>query len=329
MLLLATGLLVSVPRAYAWDADAGVIPSFTDLATVTTTGGASSAAATAVRIASVAFLGASLAVFLDVAGSDAKQTLGVAVGVGLLATLGLVGISLTGRASSWGATTEIVAIAAAAGALLVAPAVPNGVAVLFLLVGAELAAIGTVRDQQILVYLAPAALCTSWVVFAGNLTESSPSWFTVPAGLTVLVTIELARRQRRSRSLEPTTKLLSFIEVAGMVLLVVTPLVQIVQLGPIHVIESILLGLALAVWGALTQVRRRLLAGVVTTALAVGLLIVISAVDVAQRVSGPLLWLVIAGAGLAVVLVAGFLEGGRRHSEGWRSRLDERVAGWE
>ena len=34
MLLLATGLLVSVPRAYAWDADAGVIPSFTDLATV-------------------------------------------------------------------------------------------------------------------------------------------------------------------------------------------------------------------------------------------------------------------------------------------------------
>jgi serine/threonine-protein kinase ATR len=45
MLLLATGLLVSVPRAYAWDADAGVIPSFTDLATVTTTGGASSAAA--------------------------------------------------------------------------------------------------------------------------------------------------------------------------------------------------------------------------------------------------------------------------------------------
>jgi hypothetical protein len=291
--------------------------------------GASSAAATAERIASVAFLGASLAVFLDVAGSDAKQTLGVAVGVGLLATLGLVGISLTGRASRWGATTEIVAIAAAAGALLVAPAVPNGVAVLFLLVGAELAAIGTVRDQQFLVYLAPAALCTSWVVFASSFTESSPSWFTVPAGLTVLVTIELARRQRRSRSLEPTTKLLSFIEVAGMVLLVVTPLVQIVQLGPIHVIESILLGLALAVWGALTQVRRRLLAGVVTTALAVGLLIVISAVDVAQRVSGPLLWLVIAGAGLAVVLVAGFLEGGRRHSEGWCSRLDERVAGWE
>ena len=311
-------------------ADAGQTGETTQAAVSAAAPGASSAAATAVRIASVVFLGASLAVFLDVAGSDAKQILAVAVGVGLLATLGLVGISLTGRASRWGATIEIVAIAAAAGALLVAPAVgSNGIAVLFLLVGAELAAIGTVRDQQFLVYFAPAALCTSWVVFASSFTESSPSWFTVPAGLTVLVTVELARRQRRSRSLEPTTKLLSFIEAAGMVLLVVTPLVQIVQLGPIHVIESLLLGLALAVWGALTQVRRRLLAGIVTTALAVGLLIVISAVDIAQRVSGPLLWLVIAAAGVFVVLVAGFLESRRSHSEGWRSRLDERVAGWE
>ena len=43
--LLAIGLLASAPRAHAWDADASVIPSFTDVATVTTTGGASSAAA--------------------------------------------------------------------------------------------------------------------------------------------------------------------------------------------------------------------------------------------------------------------------------------------
>jgi hypothetical protein len=280
-------------------------------------------------VAAVFGVGAA-AVLLDAVGAGAVELLAASVVVGLVGTAGVVAVAIAERGRGWNPPLEGVALAGLAGAAVAGTQVGRrGVALFLLLLGTELLAGGTVRRRPMLLYFAPVTLCASWLLVASDVFDHGPTWFTVPAGATVLATVELARRQRRSAGLAPSNRPLVLAEVVGMVLLVVTPLVQIVQLGLVHVVGSVALGAALVVWGVLTRVRRRLVAGVVTTCTALGLLVVVPMVDIARRASGPLVWLFVAGAGLVAIMVAAVFE---RRGEGTadrQHRVRAAVEGWE
>jgi len=282
------------------------------------------------RVVSVVMGLGAVAVLLDAVGADADQLLAVSVTVGLLGTAGMVAISLFERGRSWLLSVEGVAVAGLAGAAVAGPAVGSrGVALLLLLLGTELLAVGAVRDLPPLLFLSPVALCASWLVLVSEVVDRGPSWFTVPVGATVLATVELARRQRRRRGLPASARPLVVVEVLGTALLVVAPLVEVVRTGPLHVVTAVALGVALGLWGTLTRVRRRLVAGAATVVVAVLLLVVVPMVDLARRAGGPVVWLLVAGAGLVAIGVAAAVERRRRDAARGSGRLADAVRGWE
>ncbi|MFM7062857.1 MAG: hypothetical protein ACKO04_05105, partial [Actinomycetes bacterium] len=271
-----------------------------------------------------------VAVLVDAVGADAAQLLAASVMAGLLGTGAMVVISLLERGRGWRLSAEGIALAGLVGTAAAGPSLGSrGAALFLLLLGTELLAVGAVRDLPPLLFLSPVALCAGWLVLVGELVERGPSWFTVPVGATVLVTVELARRERRRHGRASSGRLLEVVELLGMALVVVAPLVEIVRTGPLSVVAAVLLGLALGVWGTLTRVRRRVVGGVATVVLAALLLVVVPMVDLARRAGGPVVWLLVAGAGLLAIGVAAVVERRRRSAERGTGRLADAVRGWE
>ena len=146
-----------------------------------------------------------------------------------------------------------------------------------LLTGAELAAFGVTRRQSALLLASPWALCAAWLVVARSSIDDGAVWFTVPVGLTVLVTVALARRQRRDEGHEPGSRLLSALEFLGVALMVVTPITEAIVTNLAHVAVSLAIGVGLAAWGVVTRVRHRLAAGAVVVV--ISLLVLVAGAD--------------------------------------------------
>ena len=85
----------------------------------------------------------------------------------------------------------------------------------------------------------------------------------------------------------------------------------------------------MAAWGTVTKVRRRVVAGVVVVLAALVLLVGVPLVRMLPGWRGAGLWVLIAGAGLAALLVATLLEQGRSVVRRVLVGFGSATKGWE
>jgi hypothetical protein len=112
-------------------------------------------------------------------------------------------------------------------------------------------------------------------------------------------------------------------------LIVGASLVQAVTQSLLYALIAAGLGLAIAGWGALTRVRRRLFSGMTVVVAALLLLIVVPLVPLVSHWGGLTVWLVLAGAGLAAIVAAALLDTTRSAIQRRITRLTELTHDWE
>jgi hypothetical protein len=282
------------------------------------------------RVAAVAAAWFAAAMAAEALGADRAQLVVAAAAIALGATLAVVTLSVAQRANSWVPPLEVTAAAGTLIAwLLVDRDRPTLVATGLLLTGTELAAFGVTRRQSALLLASPWALCGAWLVVARSSIDDGAVWITVPVGLTVLVTVALARRQRHDDGHEPGSRLLSTLEFIGVALMVVTPITEAITTNLAHVAVSLTIGVGIAAWGVLTRVRHRLAAGAVVIAISLLVLVLVPMVDLTRRITGSGIWLALAAVGLAAIVIAALLERSRRVARRAVQQLRDVTNGWE
>ena len=151
----------------------------------------------------------------------------------------------------------------------------------------------------------------------------------MPLGAALLAVAVLLRSARRAGHRPVATPDVISLEVTGMGLIVGASLVQSVIESTLYALIGVGLGLAIAVWGALTRVRRRLFGGIIAVAASVLLLIIVPLMPLASQVGGMTIWLVLAGAGLAAIVAAALLDTTRSAIHQRITRLAELTRDWE
>jgi hypothetical protein len=251
---------------------------------------------------------------------------------------GLVG--LTAGLAVWAAEPDsawlrpaalFTALATLAGAWLAITLLPDRgpLEVTVTILGTECAAAGlTLRRVEPLYFSSP-LLCGAWLLFAGQSLSGSPEWLTVPIGVTALITVELARWDRRVHGSAGTSSELVAIEYPGMLFVVGAALVQTISGSDAYGLLAVALAAGLAAWGVETRVRRRVefAAGVIGTALV--LMLAVPVVRVIPEVHGMTLWGLVAGIGVLLLVAAATLEQTRNGVQTAVRRLGELTVGWE
>lgn len=196
-------------------------------------------------------------------------------------------------------------------------------------VGAQCVLLGVTGRVSGAVVVSPLPIGAAWLVYASGVLAGNPQWFTVPTGLTLLSVVALERAARHRDGRPAAAPEIVMLDVLGMVFVVGASLVQTVTTSVAYGALAVALGAALAVWGALTQVRRRVVVGAGTIALALLLMVVPPLVELVPAFTGPALWVAMATIGLAIILAAAFLERGRATARTLAGRLRELTDGWE
>jgi hypothetical protein len=252
--------------------------------------------------------------------------------VAVVAMVGGLALHLTERALVWRRPALLLAASATTVALGVAVAeLPDRplLVTALLVAGVELLALGLVTRRVGWLIASTGTLLSAWLVFASQALTGDPQWSNVPVGLAVLVIVGLVRWDRRRSELDPAVPSIVGLDLVGMALVVSSALVQTVSDSPWFGLLAVALGLGLVVFGVLTRVRRRLFFGASTVALALLLLVVPPLVGLVPEIRGWVPWALLAGVGMIALLVAAFLEQGRRFVRRTVQRFSELTEGWE
>ena len=192
----------------------------------------------------------------------------------------------------------------------------------------ELLALGAITDRPAVVVAAPVSACAAWLLYARDALSGNANWFTVPIGVTLLVTVGLVRWVRRGRGRPVAGVDIVVLELIGMSFVVSSALARTLAGHLWNALLAVGLGVLLAAWGLVTKVRRRAGFGAGAVVLAVLLLIGVPLVDAAPW-RGPGLWVSVTAVGLLATVVATMLERGRSRLEQVVRRLDDMTDGWE
>ncbi|HET8595243.1 MAG TPA: hypothetical protein VFM07_08350 [Intrasporangium sp.] len=257
------------------------------------------------------------------AASFATSAVGAGTAVALLA-------ASSSAWAEWRRPLLVLGVPATAWALVAGATAGHGaLAVPLAVASLQAAATGVVWRRPGLQMLSPAFACAAWLAFAFEALDPRPEWVTAPAGFAALVAVALWRRDRALRGQAMIAPEVVVLELAGIALIVGPSLASAVTVGPGHAVAALVLGLAVAGWGVVTEVRRRVAAGVATVLLAVLLLVAVPLVDLLPQWQGAALWVLIAGVGLVAVLAAAFVERGKVMARKGLAQLAEATAGWE
>ncbi len=167
------------------------------------------------------------------------------------------------------------------------------------------------------------------MLFASEALAGEAQWFTVPIGIALLAVVGIARAARRHEPEPLMPPALLGLEYLGMALVVGDGLVESITRSPSRGLFALAFGVGLAVWGALTRVRRRAAFGAGAAVLGVALMVGGPIARLAPRVKGPALWVVLAAAGVVLIAIATGLERGRAKVATAIRRLDILMEGWE
>lgn len=195
--------------------------------------------------------------------------------------------------------------------------------------GAESAAAGMLLRRPVVFGASPIFLCAAWLVFATAIFTGEPMWFTVPVGIAALVVIETVRWDHRLRHEAVKTPELVAFELLAIAIVVGAAPFQIVTGHLWAGLTGAALGVAIAIWGIETHVRRRVWAGVVATAGCLLMLALVPLVKQLPNVEQATLWVLLGGLGALVVIVATAIERGRPKLRTAMHHLHELMDGWE
>ena len=193
----------------------------------------------------------------------------------------------------------------------------------------QAAAVGSALRVVWVQMLAPVLACSSWLTFAAEALTGNAQWITVPIGLAILVIVGLWRRDRAARGTPVASTEIVVVESVGIAFLVGASFIQAVTISIAYAVLAMALGLAIAGWGLVTRVRRRLLAGVLVILAGAVLLVAVPLVQLLPSWGGAGLWILIAGIGILAVLVATFLEQGRTAIRAGLGRFSDETKDWE
>ena len=217
------------------------------------------------RIATVLLAAAAAVAFLHGVAAEAREVTAVGVALAVAATIGVAVVAGTGRGSDWrpallvGASLSV--SAAVASALTELPDRTLLVGALVVL-AAQCVVIGRVVGVTVLLVSGPPLLSLSWVLYASESLSGNPQWYLVPVGLALIVMAALLRWTRRQAHKDMATKDVVALELAGVGFIAGAALVQTVTDSLGYAVLAVAEGVVIALWGAVTKVRRRLAAGV-------------------------------------------------------------------
>ena len=279
----------------------------------------------------VAAIAAALALATGGSAGLYAQTWG-ATAAGLV-TCGIVLAPWTRRAApDWVRPAVIVAVASTAAALAGgALALPDRTLLVpaCALTAVLIVALAIALDRRGLAAATPVPLCAAWLAYASEALTGQPQWYTVPAGAAILAVAGLLRSSRRADGRPVATPDVVALEITGMAMVMAASLVQGFTRGPIYDLIGAGLALALAIWGAGTRVRRRLLGGAVAFCLSLLLLIAVPLVAALPQWSGVAGWLTLAGAGVLAIGAAALLDVTRAAVRRGTRRLADLTKDWE
>jgi hypothetical protein len=191
------------------------------------------------------------------------------------------------------------------------------------------ASTGVVLDSLLVQAAAPLLAVLAWIVFASDALGGNPQWYTMPLGFSLLVVAEVTRAHRRLHGQPVHTPTDTVLEGLGVAFLVGASFVQALTTSLAYAAVAVLLGVAVAAWGVLTRVRRRLLAGVVVVLVALAVLILVPLVGLLPAWRGAGLWVAVAVTGVVALLIAASLERGRAAAHAAVIGLHTLTDGWE
>ncbi|MBI1377813.1 MAG: hypothetical protein GC157_10075 [Frankiales bacterium] len=282
------------------------------------------------RYGTAALLGLALAEGVVVAGATpAQQVIALAV-VTAVASVGV--LVRDARLAPWRPVLVTAGGASAAAGVLVAfAALPDSAlfATAWLVAAAYLLVTGTALHAVVLQAFAPVTACVAWLSWAAGALDGNPQWFAVPSALALFASLGLVRRDRRSRGLPASNAAMVLMETIGVVVLVGPSFVQTFTDSIAYAVLAAGLGVAVVVWGVLTQVRRRLLGGSAVVLLALLLLVAVPLARLLPAWSGAMLWVALACVGLVAILAATLLEKGRAVVRRGLGQLHELTSEWE
>jgi hypothetical protein len=197
------------------------------------------------------------------------------------------------------------------------------------LAGAAAAVVGVVSGRLFLLTCAPVLLCGAWLVFASEALTGNAQWFTVPIGLTLLVVEGLIRAALRARSENPHTPVTLDLDYVGLSFLVGASVMQIATTSAWYVFAGVALGAMVCAWGAVTKVVHRAWFGAGVVVLSLLVAIALPTVEFVPQLEGAALWISIAAVGFVALVIAAFLEQGRRTAEAGIARLRDLTSSWE
>ena len=233
---------------------------------------------------------------------------------------------------TWVSSAFAGALLASASAVAVGtfPDCPHPATIAGLIVAAAvLTAVGSLRREIGWNITAVLAVLIAWLVFAHDALNGDPQWVTLPTGIALLASVELARFDRRRGGIEVEDHILTIVDIAAMTLIVGNSMIGLVDGSTPDGLLTVATGVMLGALGLLTRVRRRLIFGSVAVVLAVILLLLPPLVGLVPTDARWLPWALLIVAGVSSVLIAALVERGRRAMHGANQKFAELTKGWE
>ena len=139
--------------------------------------------------------------------------------------------------------------------------------------GIYAAVLGVTGRRDSFTVAAPLILCAAWLTYATDALTGNSNWITVPVGVTILIVggvLRAALGRRGEKTAQPATIAIDYV---GIAFTVSASLVDTATTDLWFALLAIALGLAIAVWGAASKIRRRVAMGSATVVAALLLLV--------------------------------------------------------
>jgi hypothetical protein len=193
-----------------------------------------------------------------------------------------------------------------------------------------LTAFGLMRRHVGALATAPFTALLAWSLLIWEYAPSADAaWYSVAAGGCLMLSVAVIRWHLRAQDLDDGTPTVVALDLTAMAILVSVPVLRSANdVGSL--LLSVALGIGLLGYGALSRVRRRLIAGGATVLLSVALALLLPLAGLVRAWQGWTLWLVLGAVGLAALAAAGLAERRRGHEHSAVADQWHHVtAGWE
>jgi hypothetical protein len=234
------------------------------------------------------------------------------------------------RQSVWlemGVITSMVATMLAVPISLIEYPATELIMLILVVVGGQAIAYGMVFERQPLVAVGPPFLGIAAIVLAVESASGVALWYTVPIAVVMLVESDILRPIVRGDSDNRGSLGLVILEWSGVALLGLPPLIEMFRTNIAFGLLGFGLAVGLMAWALLTRVKRRVLAACVVATSST--MLSLAAATASNVDDSAAFWILGAGVGFSIMLIAGFVEAYRSRSGALMRRLGDLMEEWE